>query len=105
MRKLILLNREEIDVWIDPRLSNGDSPFEDLPTLEGFPGVIKAKEAISINIFDFSELLYRRSLSEKPEFLYFLYRISLPLDRNEVSGSIWKSPFVVPKTHTNQKDE
>lgn len=58
MRKLILLNREEIDVWIDPRLSNGDSPFEDLPTLEGFPGVIKAKEAISIDIFDFSELLY-----------------------------------------------
>ena len=96
MRKLILLNREEIDVWIDPRLSNGDSPFEDLPTLEGFPGVIKAKEAISIDIFDFSELLFRRSLSDKPEYIYCLYRISLPLDRNEVSGNIWRTGFSRP---------
>ena len=96
MRKLILLTREEIDVWIDPRLSNGDSPFEDLPTLEGFPGVIKAKEAISIDIFDFSELLFRRSLSDKPEYIYCLYRISLPLDRNEVSGNIWRTGFSRP---------
>lgn len=28
MRKLILLNREEIDIWVDPKLSNDDSPFE-----------------------------------------------------------------------------
>lgn len=96
MRKLILLNREEIDVWIDPRLSNGDSPFEDLPTLEGFPGVIKAKEAISIDIFDFSELLYRRSISDQPKYLFALYRVPLPLDQNEVNGSVWKSPLIHP---------
>lgn len=96
MRKLILLNREEIDIWIDPRLSNGDSPFEDLPTLEGFPGIIKAKEAISIDIFDFSELLYRRSISDQPKYLFALYRVPLQLDQNEVNGSIWKSPSVHP---------
>lgn len=90
------MNREENDIWIDPRLSNGDSPFEDLPTLEGFPGIIKAKEAVTIDIFDFSELLYRRSMTEEPKYLYILYRIPLPLDRNEVNGSVWKSPYVHP---------
>jgi len=96
MRKLILLNREYIDIWIDPRLSNGDCPFEDLQTLVGFPGIIKAKETISINIFDFSELLYRRSMSDQPKYLFALYRIPLPLDKNEVNASIWQAPTVHP---------
>jgi hypothetical protein len=96
MRKLILLNREEIDVWIDPRLSNGDSPFEDLPTLEGFPGIVKAKASVNIDISDFSELLYRRSLSDKPKYLFALYRVPLPLDQNEVKSSIWQAPTVHP---------
>lgn len=96
MRKLILLNREYIDIWIDPRLSNGDSPFEDLPTLEGFPGIIKAKEAITIDILDCYELLYRRSMSHKPKYLYSLYRIPLPLDRFEVNGNIWPTGYVQP---------
>lgn len=105
MRKLILLNREEIDIWIDPRLSNGDSPFEDLPTLEGFPGIIKAKEAISIDIFDFSELLYLRARAHAPEQMLGLYRVGLPIDRIEVNGNIWPLPTINHPTMVNQTDE
>lgn len=90
MRKLLLRNRDSSGpVLIDLRLTHGYVPFNELATVPGFPRILDHEEIVEIDVADFKEALYTRSLSRETELNYALYRIELPKDVDEKIAFIW----------------
>jgi hypothetical protein len=92
MHKLLLRNRDHRGaVWIDARLSDANTPFDDLNPLPGFPRRLAQDEIVEVAVADLPELLYRRSAPGEERMLCLLYRIALPQDVDEIKGDIWSS--------------
>lgn len=90
MRKLLLRNRDSTGpVLIDLRLTHGYVPFDDLAIVPGFPRTLNHEEIIEIDVADFKEALYRRSLSKQKDLNYALNRIELPKESEEKIAFIW----------------
>lgn len=107
MAVLHITNKEpDTKVWLDARFSSGGIPFNELSMVPGFPRWIDSGETISIEMFDWNELLFRRSMhmneglyheSFLGNFLSPLHRIGMS-GRKEVKGYIWPLPiFPGPK--------
>lgn len=84
-------------VWIDARLSNTGTPFNDLVPVTGFPRWVHKEEEFEIDMGDWKELLYRRNLfAADPSSMSDLYRIGMHGRSNVVTGFIWATQWQLP---------
>ena len=75
MRKLLLRNRDHMgSVWIDVRLSDANTPFDELKSVPGFPLELGIEEIVEIEVADLPELVYWRSRPGDRRILWSIFR-------------------------------
>lgn len=107
MAILHLKNKETWDrVWIDARLSNTGTPFDELISVEGFPRWILRDEELDIEMGDWKELLYRRNYTTADlSNVSDLYRIGMHGRSNVVNGYVWATQIRQTFEHKKTRAE
>lgn len=94
MTLIRIINKETHGpIWIDVRFSNGGIPFDELEIAPGFPKWISPGEAFDIDMGDWQELLYKRTLAFVEGSDKFTittrYRIKVIDEAQITTGFIW----------------
>jgi hypothetical protein len=91
VRKVQIENRDKRGrVKLQIKLSNADVSFDDLPDTLGCiqlnPG-----ETVELEVGDFKEILYRKSLPNTEELIFPIFRIAINQNEEITKGFIWPS--------------
>lgn len=89
MRKVLIENRDKRGtVTLQLKLSNADVSFDDLPDTIGCiklnPG-----ETIEVEVGEFKEILYRKSLPNTKKLIFPLFRIAINQNEEITKAFIW----------------
>jgi hypothetical protein len=89
VRKVQIENRDKRGlVTLQIKLSNADVSFDDLPDTLGCiqlnPG-----ETVELEVGEFKEILYRKSLPNTEKLIFSLFRIAIDQNEEITKGFIW----------------
>lgn len=105
MAILHIKNKETWErIWIDARFSNTGTAFDELKPVEGFPKWVYKDDEFDIDMSDWKELLYRRSLTTVDQSdMSDLYRIRMHGRSNVVTDYIWATQLEQPLDHIEHR--
>jgi hypothetical protein len=97
--RIRITNRENSEVRILGKFSNGGIPFDELPYAPEFPRLLQKGEVFEFETDGSSEFLYRRdqrigASAKEPTIIVHLYRVKIGQDAELIKAYVWPLPVM-----------